>query len=362
MELVPEEGEEERKEVKAEFDYVMGPFHKDEITGLDVCIRKELIATCSKDRSVAIWNYATRSHELSHTWQEECLAVAFHPSGLHLIVAFGDKISVCNILSNKIWPFKTITLKMCSEIKFASGGHLFACAAKNEVLVYNFYTVDSPPHMLFTGHLNRVSSIDWFENDLGFTTCGQDGNIYFYDDLYQIGEKSGLRNMNMDKNRKDVRFSCVVNIPGKPYQFLAVGNEQTIYTECEQIKVPPRPTIDGAQRPPELPQIDRQISQLAFHNAGKVFFAGIGDTTQVRPGAIQIWKMPLEKFYEVQAHSKPVSRMRITSNNTHLFSTGLDNLLCVFEIKDRDPKNQDNQAPLGFSEEILTEKIQLESL
>ena len=80
--------EEERKEVKADFSYVMGPFHRDEITGLDVCIRKELIATCSKDKSVSIWNYATRSHELSHIWQEECLAVAFHPSGLHLIVSF----------------------------------------------------------------------------------------------------------------------------------------------------------------------------------------------------------------------------------------------------------------------------------
>ena len=58
---------EERKEIKAEFSYVMGPFHRDEITGLDVCIRKELIATCSKDKYISIWNYATRTHELSHT-------------------------------------------------------------------------------------------------------------------------------------------------------------------------------------------------------------------------------------------------------------------------------------------------------
>ena len=41
----------------ARFKYVTGPFHKDEITGLDVCIRKELIVTCSKDKTVNIWNY-----------------------------------------------------------------------------------------------------------------------------------------------------------------------------------------------------------------------------------------------------------------------------------------------------------------
>jgi len=29
--------------------------------------------------------------------------------------------------------------------------------------------------------MGRIMSIDWFPNDMGFTTCGQDGNIYFYD-------------------------------------------------------------------------------------------------------------------------------------------------------------------------------------
>ena len=72
------------------------------------------------------------------------MAVAFHPSGLFLIVAFGDKICVCNILSNKIAFAKTIPIKNCNEIKFSNGGHLFACAAKHEILVYNFYTGDSP--------------------------------------------------------------------------------------------------------------------------------------------------------------------------------------------------------------------------
>ena len=47
------------------FDYVLAPFHRSEITGLDVCIRKELIATCSKDKTVNIWNYSTNQHEIA---------------------------------------------------------------------------------------------------------------------------------------------------------------------------------------------------------------------------------------------------------------------------------------------------------
>jgi WD40 repeat protein len=75
-------------EAEPEFTYVMCPFHKAEVTGLDVCIRKQLIATCSKDKTVCVWNYDSRKLEIKSTaYAEECLTLAFHPSGLHLIVA-----------------------------------------------------------------------------------------------------------------------------------------------------------------------------------------------------------------------------------------------------------------------------------
>lgn len=48
----------------ASFDYVQGLFHKNEITGLDVCIRKQLIVTCSRDKTVNIWDYHSRTLEI----------------------------------------------------------------------------------------------------------------------------------------------------------------------------------------------------------------------------------------------------------------------------------------------------------
>lgn len=135
---------------EAKFEYVMGPFHKDEITGLDVCIRKELIATCSRDKTVSIWNYATKTHEISWTWPEECLTVAFHPSGLHVVIALQDKIVMCNVLSSTIHHFKTISIKGCNEIKFSNGGHLFACVANEKnIHIYNFYTLETNERMQF---------------------------------------------------------------------------------------------------------------------------------------------------------------------------------------------------------------------
>jgi cilia- and flagella-associated protein 57 len=56
----------EGAESKPKFDFVHCQSHTQEITGLDVCIRKQLIVTCSKDKSVKIWNYVNKTLEISH--------------------------------------------------------------------------------------------------------------------------------------------------------------------------------------------------------------------------------------------------------------------------------------------------------
>jgi hypothetical protein len=43
--------------VRLVFEGVNMPFHSGPIVGMDVCIRKPLIATASKDKTIKIWNY-----------------------------------------------------------------------------------------------------------------------------------------------------------------------------------------------------------------------------------------------------------------------------------------------------------------
>jgi hypothetical protein len=54
------------------------------VTGLDMCVRQPLIATCSMDRSVHLWNYVDRSCELTKTFSEEAYSIAIHPTGLQV--------------------------------------------------------------------------------------------------------------------------------------------------------------------------------------------------------------------------------------------------------------------------------------
>ena len=109
------------------------PFHTDQITGIDVCIRKPLVATCSIDKTIRIWNFAESTLEFMKEFEDEANAIAFHPSGLHLVVAFNEKILMLNIFENDFAPFKEIHIKGCREIKFSHGGHLFAIANSNIV-------------------------------------------------------------------------------------------------------------------------------------------------------------------------------------------------------------------------------------
>ena len=75
----------------------------------------------------------------------------------------------------------------------------------------------------------------------------------------------------------------------------------------------------------------------------------------------------MEKMSEVQAHSGPIERMRISFNNDWLFTAGKDSCLMVHEVKDKDPRGGLNRRErdaglLPFSDEILTEKSEMDDI
>ena len=105
------------------FDPLCTPFHGPgaggtcHITGLDTCIRKPLIVTTGLDQTVRVWNYATHTQEVMKVFPEEAFSVAFHPSGLHVLVGFGDKLRLMNLLMNDIRAFKEFPIKVCARVR-----------------------------------------------------------------------------------------------------------------------------------------------------------------------------------------------------------------------------------------------------
>jgi WD40 repeat protein len=227
-----------------------------------------------------------------------------------------------NVLSNKLVGYHDQQLKNCREIRFSNGGHMFAAAhGPGSINIYNFYTQECPANMSCKGHNQKVRSIEWYENDMGFTSCGMDGNVFFYD--LQKQKEEMTRNSEKDFTQKGVTFTGLTNIPGCEHNALVVGNDRHIWR-----------TADSSDKT----SCDAKaiLTQVAYLASGKAFFAGTGEEN--RPGCIQIWKSTLEKICEIQAHGRSVERMRISFDNNYLFTAGRDGTLIIYDIKDRDPR------------------------
>lgn len=107
------------------------------------------------------------------------MALTLHPSGLHLIVAFPDKIRLFNIFENEIIHFKEIPQKNSTDVKFSHGGHLFAIVNNVTVHVYRFYTGEEPKlHQINT--LAQNTCICWEQDDQGMFVATAEGKILYY--------------------------------------------------------------------------------------------------------------------------------------------------------------------------------------
>jgi cilia- and flagella-associated protein 57 len=83
--------------VKLALDPINLHYHSGAIVGMDICTRKPLIATASKDKTIKIWNYEDRTVETPKSEAEAASCLSFHPSGLHLAIAYSDKLRILNL-------------------------------------------------------------------------------------------------------------------------------------------------------------------------------------------------------------------------------------------------------------------------
>lgn len=85
-----------------------------------------------------------------------------------------------NILDSSLVCYQDLGIKNCKEIQFSNGGQYVACQSGSNIVVYKFYTAESPPEFTFKGHQASVKKIAWFEDDTGFTSCGWDNLIMMF--------------------------------------------------------------------------------------------------------------------------------------------------------------------------------------
>jgi len=339
------------------FEHVVQAFHTAEITGLDVCVRKSLIATCSLDRTVKIWNFKDLTLENDKQFDEPALSVAFHPSGFHLVVGFADKIRMMNILMDDIDTYKEIPLKGCKEIAFTHGGDKFAVCNGSTIQVYNTYTGDNPTTQQYREHTGVVKQVVWQENDYGFFSAGLDGNIF---------------NWKIEDN---INKTHLISQSGLEINSICVARDEHIYAACAgellyQIEIPKTEQrerdILGETKKAKFPKANKiptgvNLSQIVISNSNKYFFMATGalfETPTERrdlPGSIRISNYPLSNsVHEIFVHSKPIKKMKLSHHDDYLFTIGDDGLLVVYEVYDKEAQDKrEKEGEAEYAEDYL---------
>ena len=93
------------------------------------------------------------------------------------------------------------------------------------------------------GHNGKVRCIDWWDDDMGFTSTAQDGSCYFFDLLKH--KEEGSRDLEYDFQKKSVKFTGMCNIPKLKYNAIVVGNDRKIWLANAANN--PEPAITRAQ-------------------------------------------------------------------------------------------------------------------
>jgi len=166
---------------------------------------------------VRLWNYLTGVCELAREYYvvedaairaqaKPLTAVAIHPSGYQLAIAFIDKILIHHIMNDDLK--KTSQIELCSVniIKYSTGGQYLFVVERCNVVVYNAYTFQKVEQVRVD--TAKVLGLVFAQHDRAFAVVGQDGFIgrYALPSFKKIND--GMPDVKNDKwvGYRDVTF------------------------------------------------------------------------------------------------------------------------------------------------------------
>lgn len=307
--------------------------HSGPILDLSVCSRKPLVATCAQDNTLRIWNYETQRCEIRKRFPEDMSSVSLHPSGLHILVGFSDKLRLMNLLIDDMRIFREFPVRGCRLSSFSHGGHLFAVVHGHVIMVYSTATFDVVQNL--QGHSQKVRCLSWSPDDQILVSCGSDGAIYEWNPV------TGQRIHEVVNRQVD-------------YTSVTISAQKKIWA-C---------STDGQIREIKAGEIVRQVKVdtplTTIGLSNKLLF---GTTTN---GTLKCISQPLTdpvEFTEFSGHSESIGRMVSTNDGRNVITASNDGSIIVWNSFERDQKSVDRKGQDGLSqwaEEVLVSRTDLE--
>ncbi len=280
---------------------------------------------------------------------EDPIGVLFHPSGLHLVVIFSEKLIIMNIypkcLGYKKRGTRELNFKNISVVEFSNGGDKLAVADGNPqiIYIYKFYTCEKIYHLIFKGHSGTITSLRFFKKDTVLYSSGTDGIVY------EWNMHEGYRKEIITKGApiNDIAFYNKKNT-----LYLAVNDKKSLIEYNEKFK--------------KKKDLQLVLSQIKISKNEFLMFGAAAPESQNKSGIIRYFKNMnnFTQFEDFTAHDeKGVIKFGLTFKDGFLISVGYDGLVCVFSVQDREHVElllPDDNAK--YSNGVLVSKNEIEEL
>ncbi|XP_046388755.1 cilia- and flagella-associated protein 57 isoform X2 [Ischnura elegans] len=281
--------------------------HYGPVSGLSVCMLKSIFATSGAyDRTVRLWNYETANVELVKSFEDDIFCIDLHPTGLHIIIGFSDKLRFMNVLIDDLKEVREIAIRKCNECAFSSNGHLFAATNSSNINVYSTLTFEQL--LTFKGHKKRVVSLSWSRSDYQLVSCGIQGNVYEWD--------LPLKKRTAETVSSTKPFTCAVISPGATSTF-ASGLDGRI---CELAQSKVMQTFTFA---------DRKLNMVMLSHSDKMIFVTDSDGTLI---TLSLPLTPSNEWTSLDMHNQLIVKMKISFDDRWIITASEDGSICIWKV------------------------------
>ena len=345
--------------------HLISPFHSDSIEGMDTCINKPYLITCSKDKTVRLWDYAARNHVISKSFEEELYSITYHPSGMHALVSTDDKIFPLNVFYDEIDSMtQPITTKAKSkDIKFSNMGHLFAFDSGTFVQIWDFLNMQlysgPPPYgqqkKSFSTTTSKINYLSWNEDDKNLLACGHE---YIYD--WKVKEDHDTKPKLSQCNVTSVIYSKKSNF------YIATTEDMQLRKLSENSQNYITDKFDYSMK--ELNAMKKsKIVLCATSKYGQSSFDQGSNLISTQSNVDKITTclrifpdISKSNFYiDIPSHYGETMRVRYNTEENRVFTCGEDGCINVYSIElpfDSEPDRYINDQNVSFTTTVLIKK------
>ncbi|KAK3506828.1 hypothetical protein QTP70_029069, partial [Hemibagrus guttatus] len=328
------DSEELIKNEKSQFTYLSQSFHSGSITGLAICVAKPIMATCSKDCTIHIWNYHKKTLELFKEFDEEPRCVSMHPDSHSMLVGFSTEVCLMDRFVDNLCTVRTFPISNCTECVFNHDGSRFAAISENMIHIFNIKT---QKRLDLSGHHKQVQSLKWSKDDCRLVSCGTDGTVFVWD---------ALTGNAAIRSEATSRYTDVTFAPNTG-SVLAVGRRhlREISDEGASPKNASYDCLDSV--------LYEMASDGVAYTAVSMTRSGVFVGTSA--GTVRVLDYPFDKemtWTEHQAHAGPITKMVVTPGDQYLLTASKDGSIFIWSIIDQNGQTLEKVDELDYFEEV----------